>query len=133
MNNQDISISGETFADVRNETDAMMGMLLDNMIEKNSAQAKLTISIDIDLRGESVDDGNEGFRVAYSPTFRHKISVAMQSKAEVKGDQSFLDMELVKVDDKWVLMPKTGAAQTTIYDMLEDKQGAVDVEVEEAE
>lgn len=119
---KNLHISDETFEDMRNDTDRVLQKLIKNMIEKESLEGKLTISIDVNLTREYIpnhDPKIEGeSRAVYTPKFSHKVGSVLQIKSETKGEKNYDGMELVWDEEKkeYVLKPIANTAQMTIFD-----------------
>ena len=120
---QSIHINDETFDGMIYDADIVLQKLIKNMIEKESLQGKLTITIDVTLVREWIPNTNpkiEGeTRPVYSPIFSHKVGSVMQIKQEVKGNKNYDNMELVWDEEKgeYVLKPVSKTDQMTIFDV----------------
>lgn len=119
---QNLHISDSAFECMRNDTDRVMQKLLKNMIEKESMEGKVTITIDLTLIPEFIpnyDPEIEGeTRRVLKPTFSHKVGSVMQIKNEAKGGTTYENMELVWDDDlkEYVMKPICNTQQRSIFD-----------------
>lgn len=119
---QSLHISDDAFESMRIDADRVLQHLIKNMVEKDSNEGKVTISIDVSLRTEFVpntDPNIEGeTRVVKKPMFSHKVGSVMQIKNEAKGGVNYDGMELVWDEDKkeYVLKPIANTDQMSIFD-----------------
>lgn len=119
---QELHIGDELFESMREDADRVLQKLLKNMVEKDSLEGKVTISIDVALYQEFVpnralDIPGETRRVL-TPKFSHKVGSVMQIKNEAKGDRNCDGSELVwdSVRGEYVLVPIANTDQMTIFD-----------------
>lgn len=130
----------ETFEKLRSDADQVLQKLLANMVEKGSSEGRLTITVDISLTQETVQNRYPNIegetRVVHTPKFQHKVGSVLQIKNEQKGDMNCDGMEMVWDDVKgeYVLQPITGRYQMNIYDIIypeKKEDDAADEEVVE--
>lgn len=135
---QNLHISDSVFDGMREDADRVLQRLIKNMVEKDSFEGKVTISIDVVLEQEFIpnrDPSIEGeTRRILTPKLSHKVGSVMQIKNEVKGDKNCDGTELVwdKEKGEYVLRPIANTDQMTIFD-AEFRDVYEDVEPEEEE
>lgn len=122
-----VVIEDESFGKMRADANTVLQKLIKNMVEKNTLEGKLQINIDISLvpsyvpipKDQQTETSGETRRVL-SPKIYHKISSTMQIKDDCKGSYDNEMFEVVWDDTvkAYVLKPVTGAAQMSIYDMM---------------
>lgn len=118
-----LHIEDDTFERLRNDANQVLQKLLSNMAEKCSLEGKLTITVDVSLTEEMVQNRDPNIeremRVVHTPKFQHKVGSVLQIKNEQKGDMNCDGMEMVWDDEKgeYVLRPITGRDQMSIFDM----------------
>lgn len=119
---KNLHINDELFENMRDDTDMVMQRLIKNMIEKESFEGKITITIDVALTQEFIpnrDPNIEGeTRRVLTPSFSHKVGSVMQIKNEEKGKRNCEGTELVWDEElgEYVLKPITNTSQMTIFD-----------------
>lgn len=119
---QELHIEDELFAGMRTDTDRVMQKLLKNMVEKDSMEGKVTITLDVTLMQEFIpnrDPNIEGeTRRVLTPMFSHKVGSVMKITNEAKGDRNCDGCELVyDVESKeYVLRPIVNTEQMSIFD-----------------
>lgn len=119
---QNLHISDSVFDGMRQDADLVLQRLIKNMVEKDSLEGKVTISIDVTLEQEYIpnrDPEIEGeTRRVLTPKLSHKVGSVMQIKNEVKGDKHCDGSELVwdKEKGEYVLRPIANTEQMTIFD-----------------
>lgn len=119
---QNLHISDSVFDGMRKDADLVLQRLIKNMVEKDSLEGKVTISIDVTLEQEYIpnrDPEIEGeTRRVLTPKLSHKVGSVMQIKNEVKGDKHCDGSELVwdKEKGEYVLRPIANTEQMTIFD-----------------
>lgn len=125
MNNpyeQSLHFNDSAFDGMRNDADIVLQKLIKNMVEKDSLEGKVTITIDVSLEQEFIpnhDPRIEGeTRRVLTPKLSHKVGSMMQIKSETKGDKHYDGMELVYDEEKgeYVLKPIANTDQMTIFD-----------------
>ena len=96
---QELHIEDELLSGMRADANAVLQKLLQNMVEKDSLEGKLTISLEISLAPEWIPNNDpliEGStRKVLTPTFSHKVGSMMQIKKEAKGGKICDGYELV--------------------------------------
>lgn len=133
---QNLHINDTAFDAMRMDADRVLQRLIKNMVEKDSMEGKVTITIDVAFTQEFIpnrDPNIEGeTRRILTPKFSHKVGSVMQIKNEVKGGTNYDGMELVwdEVEGEYVLKPVANTEQMTIFDA--DYQCVNDVEEEDA-
>lgn len=138
VEDKELHFDSDTFQKLREDADQVLQKLLANMAEKGSLEGRLTITVDVTLTEETVqnrDPNIDGYvRVVHTPKFQHKIGSLLQIKNEYKGNMNFDGMGMVLDTEKgeYVLRPITGREQMSIYD-LEYPDNTVDAEVVECE
>lgn len=128
-----VVIEDESFGKMRADANTVLQKLIKNMVEKNTLEGKLQINIDISLvpsyvpipKDQQTETSGETRRVL-SPKIYHKISSTMQIKDDCKGSYDNEMFEVVWDDTvkAYVLKPVTGAAQMSIYDMMNGKESS---------
>ena len=119
---QNLHINDSAFDSMRADTDIVLQRLIKNMVEKDSQEGKVTITIDVALKQDFVpnrDPKIEGeTRRVLMPIISHKVGSVMQIKNEAKGSKNYDGMELVWDDEKgeYVLKPIANTDQMTIFD-----------------
>lgn len=119
---QSLHINDSAFESMRADADRVLQRLLKNMVEKDSLEGKVTITIDVSLIQEYIpnrDPNVEGeTRRTLTPKLSHKVGSVMQIKNEAKGDTNYDGMEMVWDDEKkeYVLRPVANTEQMTIFD-----------------
>ncbi len=119
---QNLHINDNCFEKMRADTDMVLQRLIKNMIEKDSMEGKVTITIDISLTQEFIpnrDPNIEGeTRRVLTPKLSHKVGSVMQIKNEAKGDTNYDSMELVWDDEsgEYILKPIANTEQMTMFD-----------------
>lgn len=119
---QELHIDDELFAGMRADTDRVMQKLLKNMVEKDSMEGKVTITLDVSLVQEFISNRDPNIdgetRRVLTPKFSHKVGSVMQIKNEAKGDRNCDGCELVWDEERkeYVLRPITNTEQMTIFD-----------------
>jgi len=117
-----IHISDEAFSEMLADADRTMQKLIKNMIEKDSLEGKVTITINVGLLKEYIPNHDPRIagetRLTHRPVFAHTVGSVMQIKDETKGKKSYEHMELVFDDEKgeYVLRPVANTDQMTIFD-----------------
>ena len=96
---QNLHINDELFENMRNNADRVLQRLIKNMIEKESMEGKLTITIEVTLDQMYIpnrDPNTAGeTRRVLTPSFSHKICSVMQIKNEAKGSRNCDGTDLV--------------------------------------
>lgn len=119
---QSLHINDSAFESMRADADRVLQRLLKNMVEKDSLEGKVTITIDVSLIQEYIpnrDPNIEGeTRRTLTPKLSHKVGSVMQIKNEAKGDTNYDGMEMVWDDERkeYVLRPVANTEQMTIFD-----------------
>lgn len=119
---QNLHINDGAFEKMRSDADRILQRLVKNMIEKDSLEGKVTITIDVSLTQEFIpnrDPNIEGeTRRVLTPKFSHKVGSVMQIKNEAKGDTNYEGMELVWDEEsgEYILKPIANTEQMTIFD-----------------
>ena len=119
---QNLHINDSAFDSMRADTDIVLQRLIKNMVEKDSQEGKVTITIDVTLQQDFIpnrDPKVEGeTRRVLMPIISHKVGSVMQIKNEAKGSKNYDGMELVWDDEKgeYVLKPIANTDQMTIFD-----------------
>ena len=120
---QKLHINDDAFEKMRNDADIVLQRLIKNMVEKDSMEGKVTITIDVALVQEFIpntDPKIEGeTRRILKPKFAHKVGSVMQIKSEEKGSKNYDGMELVWDDEQreYILKPIVNTDQMTIFDV----------------
>lgn len=112
-----LSLSDDTFNALKSDFDQVLGRTLDNMENKESELAEMTIKVKIMLdKRQIADPDNGGQREIVVPKFDHKVSSVMQVKYEKKGMLSG-DYELVfdRSIGKYVIR-NINDGQTSMFD-----------------
>ena len=131
---KNIGIGDDYFQKMRIDADCVLQKLLENMVEKDSKEASMTIKIDVKFLTEFISDYNEfgepcGGHDAITPAFTHKISSVMQVKDNAKGINysKFLELHYDEESKKYILIPIKGAQQMNLFETEgEDDSEATD-------
>lgn len=119
---QNLHINDSAFEKMRADADMVLQRLIKNMIEKDSMEGKVTITIDVSLTQEYIlnrDPNIEGeTRRVLTPKLSHKVGSVMQIKNEAKGDTNYDGMELVwdEYSGEYILKPIANTEQMTMFD-----------------
>lgn len=119
---QSLHIDDTAFAKMREDADMVLQKLIKNMVEKDSLEGKLSITIDLSMDREFIpnyDPNIEGeSRWILIPKISHKVGSMMQIKNETKGDTNYEGMELVWDEDagEYIMKPIANTSQRTIFD-----------------
>lgn len=119
---QNLHINDSAFEKMRADADRVLQRLIKNMIEKDSMEGKVTITIDVSLTQEYIlntDPNIEGeTRRVLTPKLSHKVGSVMQIKNEAKGDTNYDGMELVwdEYSGEYILKPIANTEQMTMFD-----------------
>lgn len=130
MNNAvELSLESEAFNAFKADFKQLLNSTLNTMQQKDVENASITAKFEISLQ----TGGNPNLRAPDSedereiimPMFKHKITAAMQLKAEKSGFLGGPDFELVwdRNSGTFAMIP-IGSDQTSIFDELyEDEEG----------
>lgn len=125
---KNIGIGDDYFLKMRIDADSVLQKLLENMVEKGSKEATMTIKIDVKFHTEFISDYDTfgdpcGGHDAIVPAFTHKISSVMQIKDETKGINfdKFLELHYDEEDAKYILTPIKGAQQMNLFETQMDE------------
>lgn len=119
---QNLHISDTAFDGMRQDADRVLQRLIKNMVEKDSMEGKVTITIDVSLIQEFIPNRDPNIdaetRRILTPKICHKVGSVMQIKNEAKGDKNYDGMELVWDEKKgeYVLRPVANTEQMSIFD-----------------
>lgn len=114
-NAMELSLSGDTFAALKEDFDSILAQTLGNMESKGADEAVITLKLGISLEKQSFVR-NEESKELTKPTFKHDISSVMQVKNKKSGSLSG-DYELVwDEDEKKYVMRKITNGQLTLFD-----------------
>ena len=117
-----LSLNGETFAELKEDINNYLQITLAKMDEKNSLEAEITVKITISLEQTQLPilnaDGKDSHRDAKLPTFKHKVSSLMKTKLETSGGMRLGgEYELIYDDERSeYIMRKLVDPQTSLYD-----------------
>lgn len=117
-----LHITDEAFEGVMDDADRVLQRLMKNMIDKESLEGKVTITVDVSLIREYIQNTDPKIvgetRPVYTPKFEWKVGSAMQIKDETKGKKNFDGNELVWDEDlkEYILKPIANTEQCTIFD-----------------
>lgn len=137
---QNLHINDCTFDNMRADADRVLQRLIKNMIEKDSMEGKITITIDVLLTQEFIPNRDPNIvgetRRVFTPKFSHKVGSVMQIKNEVKGNINYDGMELVLDEEtgEYILRPITNTEQMSIFDSdfdIEENDGDQDEDKKE--
>lgn len=119
---ENITIESEVFETLRLNANAVLQRLMKDMIEKNSEEGKITITIDIAMTPHEGE--------ADEPVIKHKVASALAIKNNLDGVRNNEGMKVAydDVTKQWVLKPMTGGEQMNIFDA--EFYAAEDEEVE---
>jgi len=115
-----LSLDGDTFKELKNDFDSVLGRLITEMTKRESEEAKVTVSLTVKLTpGQARDfqaNGYDGTRDITKPKFEHNIKSVMQVKDEQSGSCGG-NYELAYDNDigKWV-MKEIYNGQTSMFD-----------------
>lgn len=119
---QNLHINDSAFEKMRADADRVLQRLIKNMVEKDSLDGKVTITIDVSLTQEFIPNRDPNIqgetRRVLMPKLSHKVGSVMQIKNETKGDTNYDEMELVYDEEsgEYVLRPIANTEQMTIFD-----------------
>ena len=120
-NVKELFLEEEVFSGARQKFNMVLQRLFKNMLETNSTDAKITLSMDVKLKKDFIPNSNperDGeTREINLPDFSYKVTSAISVKDEEKGDNN-PQMELVWDDElqKYVLKYVANTAQRSIFD-----------------
>jgi len=85
----DLTLSGDTFWEMKNDFDEILLKTLSSMEYKNSSSAEITLKMEISLPEIYLPDlsivNHTATRKAIAPRFEHKVSSVIQTKNKVSG------------------------------------------------
>ena len=116
--NYKLNINGEAFASMREDFDKILKRTVNNMEEKASNNAEITIKLKIELIPSFLppQQSDQEGRAILKPKFEHKVSSVMNTKFEESGSLKG-DYELVWDEEAQDYIAKPiGYTQTTIFD-----------------
>lgn len=119
---QSLHINDAVFENMREDADRVLQRLIKNMVEKDSLDGKITITVDVTLTQEYIPNMDPNFkgdtRRVLIPKLAHKVGSVMQIKNEAKGDVSCNGMELAWDDygGEYVVKPIANTSQMSIFD-----------------
>ena len=119
--NYKLSIDGEAFSSMREDFDKILKRTVNNMEEKSSNNAEITIKLKIELIPSFLPpaQADQEGRAILKPKFEHKVSSVMNTKFEESGSLKG-DYELVYDEDAQDYIAKPiGYQQTSIFDTTE--------------
>lgn len=120
---QNLHINDDVFEGMRTDADNVIQKLIKNMVEKESFEGKVTITINIALAQEFImnrDPNIEGeTRRVLTPSFNYKVGSTMQITNEAKGSRNNDGSELVWDEEsgEYVLKPIANTEQMSIFDI----------------
>ncbi len=119
-----LSLDGDTFAEMKKDFDAVLLRTVGNMESKSADEATITLKLAISLRKMEADFGKEPKQITL-PRFRHDISSVLQVKDKVSGMLEE-DYELIfdEYEGKYV-MRRIPSTQLSFFDEwdTEDNKG----------
>ena len=114
-NAMELSLSGDTFAALKEDFDSILAQTLGNMESKGADEAVITLKLGVSLEKQSFVRNEEPEELT-KPSFKHDISSVMQVKNKKSGSLSG-DYELVwDEDEKKYVMRKITNGQLTFFD-----------------
>ena len=114
-NAMELSLSGDTFAALKEDFDSILAQTLGNMESKGADEAVITLKLGVSLEKQSFVRNEEPEELT-KPSFKHDISSVMQVKNKKSGSLSG-DYELVwDEDEKKYVMRKITNGQLTLFD-----------------
>lgn len=126
-NDMNLSLSGDTFAILKEQFDSVLARTVGNMQMKGADDATITLKLSISLEKENRNTP-EGSIEATIPKFKHDISSVMQVKDKVSGELVG-DYQLVwDEDEQKYVMRKIDNGQTTLFDDDEPNGKFVDAD-----
>lgn len=121
----DVSITSDAFEKLRADFNKMMIDTLNKMREKGSTDASLTIKLNIELEKTfepiTTKSGTEIMRDVYIPQFAHKITSAIQMKAQLVGKYDE-ECELVWDGKSYLLVPIGQMSLESEYDREDEDE-----------
>lgn len=89
MGNLKMSLNDTTFKDLKNDFDNVLNSTIQNMYNKDSDEAAVTIKLNISIKEVEVPDYSMPYqgavRKTFTPSFTHKVSSVLQIKNELSG------------------------------------------------
>lgn len=119
---KNLHLVDSVFDKMRADADAVLQGLLKNMVEKESTEGKVGITIGVNFSREFIPNRDPEVqgetRIAITPTISHKVCSVMQIKNDMKGYTKCEGMELVFDRDtgECVLKPVANTDQMSIFD-----------------
>lgn len=116
-----LDFDSDTLGNAKRDVNFVLQRLIGNMVEKGSMNGSLTLKIDVSFTQEYIpnyDPKVEGeSRKINKPSFKHKVTSAVQIKDEKAGNMD-TEMELAFDEDsgEYVLQPVANTAQKSIFD-----------------
>lgn len=112
-----LDINTDTFKELKENFNTIIGEVLTNVVGRNLAEADINIGVHL-----AFDNPAPGqFR---NPKIEHKIKAVFKQTAEKSGSLAPANMELVKDGEKWVLKP-VDDGQQDMFDEPEPERQAV--------
>ena len=121
-----VGIQGDAFEKLREDFDKILNGTINDMKEKESLNAKLTVTIDISICPTSapiyMPDGTTTFRDVFIPIFSHKVASDMHIKKQESGAYTE-QCELIEdpATGKYILVPFDGG-QLTLTEEVEHNE-----------
>ncbi len=117
-----LNLDSKVFSAMKESFNAMLKSTLMSMERYNSNEAKITITLGIDLVDSHVQDTSRpqyyAEREVTIPTFQHKVTSSISIKDEIKGKAGGIGYELVYDRDtrSYYMVSTKDANQTSMFD-----------------
>lgn len=117
---QRLDFDSQTFASMKHDMNFILQRMLGSMIEKDSTEGKMTISIDINMVQEWIPNNDPDIegetRMIRKPQFKHKCSYAIKVTDEKSGNlNNEMEMDMDE-NGCYYLKPVADTTQRTIFD-----------------
>lgn len=134
MNEMELRIGSDALMGMRNDADITLQGLLKEMVDMNASEGKLTITLNIELVKDWVEDysaapNKNGFvpkRQIIQPVIKHTVGSNLTIKSSCNGENLFEGYEMLSGEGQkgYVLRPLRGMAQQSIFD--DQYQGVIE-------
>jgi len=118
-----LNIEDKPFDEMRAATNTILQRLFDDMVNKGSNDAKVGITISINLSSQFLSNRVDEElqvedRISYTPKIKYKVGSQLTIKNDVDGTEDYDGYELRKDEEtgQYVIVPITGQAQQSFFD-----------------